>query len=812
MNFKQPIFYLFFMLFFWCNNVFAYCYSSNSGKYCLTSKTYECPSGCYCLAASEPDGALDKQGNGQKDISSSQVSAWCSNGTSCPWNAGSGQCGTSNNARIYRCPSSYPNSGTGSTASTSCYLKTSAGKYVATVSAGQTSCPAGYKCSGGTTVYYGGSGRTVTGGATICAAGTYSTGSASSCTSLPSGYYGGEGATSSTGSGKVSAGYFNSGGGTTATPSNSAVGGKRGVIAGGYYSNGGGTSDKPTGSGNGCLSGQQCGKVSAGYYSGGGGTSATPTSAGNGCLSGQQCGKCASDATSVAGSSYCSCKEGYSIGGGSSKTTYSTSDPSGSTCARRTYTVKYDLNGGSGTKPANQTCTYGVSCDLASISTTSIYRGGYKLVGWTSAVIPRTTHTASGKYVSEMTFYAVWEQCGSGTYHGTDGVANTCFSCPTAPEGWSAATSNEGSTSWSYCQTKKSIENCDPDTRNVAVKHAISATEWGGTDASAVAPKAGYYKTGSGDAVQCLLCPAGQISQGGQGVTSCTKCEEGQGTNTEHTACVDCSASQYVNAEGYCATCPAEGLVLYEFINDKSLGMCPIKLKVTVCNKDETNVIYTYSETESRYVRKAGFKVVAGERSVVKTGTAQPGEYDTKKDYCEECTDDKYRVKDANGNWVCGYCGGGFCLKNKACVACPAGYKCPFKDGGNLTCAEALICGQDEYADTGAESCSKCATGYSTFFSGPAMKGFDGSCLFRSTNQYGTGCTTSAACKLIPAQFCISSNCKCYGDETKENGASFIQKRDTCKSSFSLGKNVKLGQINKSVVKVKDKKSNDHIN
>ena len=62
--------------------------------------------------------------------------------------------------------SKYTLSAVGTTSVNSCYLKTDAGKYVATKGAGQTACISPYYCKGGTTVYYGTG--TTTGGNSNC--------------------------------------------------------------------------------------------------------------------------------------------------------------------------------------------------------------------------------------------------------------------------------------------------------------------------------------------------------------------------------------------------------------------------------------------------------------------------------------------------------------------------------------------------------------------------------------------------------------------------------------------------------------------
>ncbi len=62
--------------------------------------------------------------------------------------------------------SKYTLSAAGTTSVNSCYLKTTAGKYVATKGAGETACISPYYCKGGTTVYYGTG--TTTGGNSAC--------------------------------------------------------------------------------------------------------------------------------------------------------------------------------------------------------------------------------------------------------------------------------------------------------------------------------------------------------------------------------------------------------------------------------------------------------------------------------------------------------------------------------------------------------------------------------------------------------------------------------------------------------------------
>ena len=120
-----------------------------------------------------------------------------------------------------KCPTNYPNSASDNTTGgiNNCYLTTTAGKYVATAGAGETTCTAGGYCPGGVTVHY-----DDVGGRTACSAGTYnaSTGSSaeSACIACATGSYNtGTGNTSCT---ACAAGKTTSGTGKTSCDANCA--------------------------------------------------------------------------------------------------------------------------------------------------------------------------------------------------------------------------------------------------------------------------------------------------------------------------------------------------------------------------------------------------------------------------------------------------------------------------------------------------------------------------------------------------------------------------------------------------------------
>ena len=101
------------------------------------------------------------------------------------------------------------------------------------------------------------------------------------------------------------------------------------------------------------------------------------------------------------------------------------------TWSQDAFTVTYNLNGGSGTKPSNTTCTAGVSCTLASGATTSFYRAGYVFDGWSTSA-SATSGTTTMTINSSTTVYAVWLPCATGSYKTSSAQASAaCQTCPT---------------------------------------------------------------------------------------------------------------------------------------------------------------------------------------------------------------------------------------------------------------------------------------------------------------------------------------------------------------------------------------------
>ena len=114
-------------------------------------------------------------------------------------------------------------------------------------------------------------------------------------------------------------------------------------------------------------------------------------------------------------------------------------------------TITYNLNGGSGTKPANKLCTKGQTCTLNSGATTSFYRAGYVFKGW-ALTSTATSGFTSYTFTANDTVYAVWEECGIGEYKPGSGTqaAAACSSCPGLTPGFEYLPTT-GNTSLTKC-------------------------------------------------------------------------------------------------------------------------------------------------------------------------------------------------------------------------------------------------------------------------------------------------------------------------------------------------------------------------
>ena len=207
-------------------------------------------------------------------------------------------------------------------------------------------------------------------------------------------------------------------------------------------------------------------------------------------------------------------------------------------------TITYNLNGGSGTTPYNESCIKGQTCTLNNGATTSFYRAGYVFKGWalTSAA---TSGFTSYTFTAADTVYAVWEKCGLGEYKPGSGTqaAAACSSCPELTPGFEYWRVDGLLPSGVNTCFQAVIDPGDVDSQCTStdtsipaiVQIAASDDAWGTMTAAAVlAAKPGAYLNFQGSQVIpegtdlddiCTECGVGTYSEGGD-VTSCSACPE----------------------------------------------------------------------------------------------------------------------------------------------------------------------------------------------------------------------------------------------------------------------------------------------
>ena len=117
-----------------------------------------------------------------------------------------------------------------------------------------------------------------------------------------------------------------------------------------------------------------------------------------------------------------------------------------------TATITYNLNGGSGTPPASESCTKGETCTLNDGATTSFYRAGYVFKGW-ALTSTATSGFTSYTFTGSDTVYAVWEECGIGEYKPGSGTqaAAACSQCPDVTPGGFVYLPTTGNTRLTAC-------------------------------------------------------------------------------------------------------------------------------------------------------------------------------------------------------------------------------------------------------------------------------------------------------------------------------------------------------------------------
>ena len=135
------------------------CSSLGTGVYTKSPVKSGAETACYLTTTAGKYVAASKAAE-----SACKADGWCPGGVRVNYGSTGGR---------NTCPTKYPSSAASSNSELDCYVTTAAGKYVATVGAGQVNCAGtGYYCPGGTNVYSGAYGsRLTTGGRTQCPAG-----------------------------------------------------------------------------------------------------------------------------------------------------------------------------------------------------------------------------------------------------------------------------------------------------------------------------------------------------------------------------------------------------------------------------------------------------------------------------------------------------------------------------------------------------------------------------------------------------------------------------------------------------------------
>ncbi len=277
------------------------------------------------------------------------------------------------------CPSNYGSSNSSSNSISSCYLTTTAGKYVKTANTAQTDCISGYYCSGGTTVYYG-----ETGGITGC----------------PSGY-----GSSDAGSSVISKCYL-----TTSS--------------GKYVANANTTQTN-------CTAGNYCPGGTKIYYGNIGGINSCPTNYGSSAASSNEESDCyltttAGKYVSTAKAAQVNCEANYYCSGGTTvyygktggRASCSTgyhSSAGASSCSANTYTVTYNKNSSSASGSMTASShTYGTAKNLTA---NGFSRSGYTFNGWntksdgsgTSYSNKASVINLTSTHQGNVTLYAKWK-------------------------------------------------------------------------------------------------------------------------------------------------------------------------------------------------------------------------------------------------------------------------------------------------------------------------------------------------------------------------------------------------------------------
>ncbi|MBQ7244844.1 MAG: InlB B-repeat-containing protein [Alphaproteobacteria bacterium] len=306
--------------------------------------------------------------------------------------------------------------------------------------------------------------------------------------------------------------------------------------------------------------GSSCSNVTAGYYTSGGGTSATPTAAGNGCLSGQTCGKCPTGwPHSAAGSNeitdcYSDTKSRAWSGTQTACTNPDTTGCSAVTCASCSNSacnyVAYVNAAGNADGEIKSGCeTNNASCQQTVASLTP--NTGYHTTSGNLEYCPANTYTVTfnanggtgSPSTSEIT--CVYDDtCPAFATQGTLSKTNATFG------GWNTASDGTG-TSYAEGATPTNLTSTNGATVPLYAVWITSGCPGGQylNNGSCISCPAGY--SCAGEEAQPVMCATNTYSTGG--AASCTACTGGLTTSSVadsryHDEVADCGRILHVGA------------------------------------------------------------------------------------------------------------------------------------------------------------------------------------------------------------------------------------------------------------------------
>ncbi|HIS71007.1 MAG TPA: InlB B-repeat-containing protein [Candidatus Enterousia intestinigallinarum] len=492
---------------------------------------------------------------------------------------------------------------------------------------------------------------------------------------------------------------------------------------------------------------------------------------------------------------YTSCASGYYMATSSSSTVYNGTPRAGNACrpcsdygsyytcaggtsapVKQTVTITYNLNGGSGTKPANKTCNKGASCSLQSGATTTFYRAGYVFKGWSTSSTA-TSGSTSMTFTANDTVYAVWSACSAGTYKpgsgtqasascsactgrtkysaagasscktvssgyyttGCNSSGNNCTgqsqctgatycssgvqnSCPAQTSGWTR-NSGTGWTSYTQCnQTRAATSASTYCSAGTLKQNATSATAWGATTvSSALSAKAGAYVNGT----TCTQCQAGYACPGGTSGRSA------------------CSGSlQYQNAVGQ-TSCKTVSDGFYKSSNSAQ-AQCPSGYRDGAGAANQNSCVGSFTKTGSQTT--PSMQTGCAARTL---GTCTPGTCTYTKQYSgtivSDCT-----PTNCTKPQTCTSADDNYYLSGGSAAKCGSSY--PYSDGGNISSSYCYKYGTKTGSQVNGSVPTNCASVTSWNSCTP------GTCQYKDYNGATDGTCTPSNCTKTPKAVTAKEN------------------------------------------------------